>query len=71
MNHTSAWVHIRESMGTLDATKHLHLSFDPDWDCPLFLQQEKEYLASLKSEPKAEQAKIEYLEALEQLENAE
>ncbi|KAF8339940.1 uncharacterized protein EI90DRAFT_3012844 [Cantharellus anzutake] len=70
-NHTSAWMQIRESMGVLEAMKHMHPSFDFDRDCPLFLREEKEYIASLRSEPKAEQAKIEYLEALERLENAE
>ena len=58
-------------MGILEATKSMHPSFNPDQDCPLFLRQEKEYLVSLKSEPKVELAKIEYLEALEQFENAE
>ncbi|KAF8309317.1 uncharacterized protein EI90DRAFT_3140792 [Cantharellus anzutake] len=70
-NHTSAWMQIRESMGVLEAMKHMHPSFDFDRDCPLFLREEKEYIASLRSEPKAEQAKIKYLEALERLENAE
>ncbi|KAF8317233.1 uncharacterized protein EI90DRAFT_3021378 [Cantharellus anzutake] len=70
-NHTSAWTQIRESMDILEATKCMHPSFDFDQDCPLFLREEKEYIALLRSEPKAEQAKIEYLEALERLENAE
>ncbi|KAF8312768.1 uncharacterized protein EI90DRAFT_3137116 [Cantharellus anzutake] len=70
-NHTSAWTQIHESMAILDTTKHMHPTFDSDWDCPLFLQQEKEYIMSLKSEPKAKQAKIEYLDALEQLESTE
>ncbi|KAF8323615.1 uncharacterized protein EI90DRAFT_2886562, partial [Cantharellus anzutake] len=69
-NHTSAWTQIRKSMDILEATKCMHPSYF-DWDCPLFLQEEKEYIASLRSEPKAEQAKIEYLEALERLENAD
>ena len=71
MNCTSTWVHIHESISILEATKCLHPLFEPNQECPLFLQQEKEYLALLKSELKAEQVKIEYLEALEQLKNAE
>ncbi|KAF8335339.1 uncharacterized protein EI90DRAFT_3152974 [Cantharellus anzutake] len=70
-NHASAWTQIRESMDILKVTKGIHPSFNVDRDCPLFLQQEKEYIMSLKSEPKDEQAKIEYLEALEHLEGAE
>ncbi|KAF8317008.1 uncharacterized protein EI90DRAFT_3134060 [Cantharellus anzutake] len=70
-NHASAWTQIRKSMDILKVTKGIHPSFNVDRDCPLFLQQEKEYIMSLKSEPKDEQAKIEYLEALEHLEGAE
>jgi hypothetical protein len=62
---------IKDSMDTLQAVKVMYPAFEADRDCPDWIEQEREYIASLRSEPKAEQAKIEYLTAVEQLEWAE
>ena len=51
--------------------KHIYPIFDVDQDCPNWIRQEHDYIVSLQSEPKAEQAKIEYLTAVKQLECAE
>ena len=58
---------IKECIDTLKATMSLFPSFNPDDDCPKWLQQEKEYLSSLQHEPEMEHAKITYLEAIKHL----
>ncbi|KAF8331681.1 uncharacterized protein EI90DRAFT_3016252 [Cantharellus anzutake] len=70
-NHTSAWRIIKESAEVLETTRRLCPAFDPDSDCPRWLQEERQYIASLRSEPESERRKIEYLEAIECLERAE
>ncbi|KAF8332283.1 uncharacterized protein EI90DRAFT_3122714 [Cantharellus anzutake] len=70
-NHTSAWRIIKESAEVLETMRRLCPTFDPDSDCPRWLQEERQYIASLRSEPESERRKIEYLEAIECLERAE
>ena len=62
---------IKESAEVLETTRQLSSTFDPDTDCPQWLKEEQEYIASLQSEPESERKKIEYLEAVECLECAE
>ena len=55
---------IKDSTDTLQMMKHIYPIFDADQDCPNWIRQEHDYIVSLQSEPKAEQAKIKYLTAV-------
>jgi len=70
-NYKSALLVVNESHRILEATKSIHPTFHPDTDCPLWLNEERQYLSTLKSEPFAEKSKIQYLDALEDMELAE
>ena len=62
---------MKESLEILDATKRMVPDFDPDRQCPQWLDEEREYISSLQVEPEDEKAKVLYLEATEHLERAE
>ncbi len=62
---------IKENLEILKATKRMVPDFDPDRQCPQWLDKEHEYISSLQFEPEDEKAKVMYLEAMEHLEHAE
>ena len=68
-NHSSAILLIKKSLDTLKTTWHIQPTFNPDCNCPQWLQQEKDYIKSLWVKPKWEYKQIEYLEANEHLEH--
>lgn len=70
-NYTAAWRTMKESLEILDTTKRMVPDFDPDRQCPQWLDEEREYISSLQVEPEDEKAKVLYLEATEHLERAE
>jgi len=62
---------IKDSLNTLTTMKTLYPSFNPDKDCPTWLDEEQKYILSLQCEPETEQVKITYLQAIEHFECAE
>ncbi|KAF8332248.1 uncharacterized protein EI90DRAFT_3122689 [Cantharellus anzutake] len=70
-NHTTAWRIVQESLEILETTRQMDPNFEPDVQCPQWLDEEHNYISSLQFEPQDEKAKVVYLEATEHLERAE
>ncbi|KAF8343851.1 uncharacterized protein EI90DRAFT_2901999, partial [Cantharellus anzutake] len=70
-NHATAWRIIKESLETLEATARMEPDFEPNTQCPQWLDEEHKYISSLQFEPEDEKMKVMYLEATEHLERAD
>ncbi|KAF8311020.1 uncharacterized protein EI90DRAFT_2868245, partial [Cantharellus anzutake] len=67
-NHTTAWRIVQESLEIVETTRQMDPNFEPDVQCPQWLDEERNYISSLQFEPQDEKAKVVYLEATEHLE---
>ncbi|KAF8314886.1 uncharacterized protein EI90DRAFT_2882037, partial [Cantharellus anzutake] len=63
-NHTTAWGIVQESLEILKTTRQMDPNFEPDVQCPQWLDEECNYISSLQFEPQDEKAKVVYLEAV-------